>query len=247
MRAILPLNRATDKDILEALRNRNCLKEDGQKILVESISGLNKSAYKDVAKNYAKQRKNITSPQKNNLDYIYKYINSTFDKKTLKVLDIGCGHGIELQYLNEFKNIECCAVENEAIFKNMLPKDIECIDADMLELPFDDNSYQAILHHGTLHHLPWFLNSSLGITQALREAIRVLAPQGILSIVVKQQNIDSFDETGRFFSLMQEGILQELLLQEGVSIINAKTIHNTKARDGWKDWIRITAIKKREA
>lgn len=240
-------NSSKYEQILVQLKKQHLLSDDGRNSLTKTINNLNKQAYEKTAVKYAKHRPSLTDPQKKHLDAIFDYMKNTFLEGDLKVLDIGCGHGLSLEYLNSLDGLECHAVENSKKFRALLSNNIKCIDCDMLDLKLDNNMYQAVLHHGTLHHLPWFPESNLGISKALREAVRVLVPDGILSVIVKQQEESCFDETGRFFSSMNEGIMRELLIRENVNICELKTIHNRKARQGWQDWIIAKAIKKERA
>jgi len=230
--------------VLTQLKRQSLLSDDERLALADKINMLNKQSYEEFSPRYANHHPILSGPQIDHLDKIYNYIAKTFQSRPLKILDVGCGQGLSLEYLNNFDGTECLGVESSKEFRKLISRDIRCIDGDMLALKLESNAYQAILHHSTLHHLPWFTESHLGMCKALNEAVRVLAPYGILSIVIKYQEEAFFDEIGRFFSPMNEKIMRELLEKEDVHIQEVTTIHIPKARKGWQDWIRVQATKK---
>ena len=110
------------------------------------------------------------------------------------ILDVGCGRGLLL--LGAAKKLttgkahgvdiwdqkDLSANSPEAALANALREQVaqrvEVITADVTNLPFPDNSYDAVISMTTLHNIP----TPEGREQALKEIIRVLKPEGQLRI-----------------------------------------------------------------
>lgn len=99
-----------------------------------------------------------------------------------KVLDLGCGNGRLLQALKD-KNVEYIGVDNsEELIKEAKKKSPEADFrvVDILKLPFQDNYFDKIYFIATLHHIP----SEKIRLEVLKEAKRVLKPEGIIIVTV---------------------------------------------------------------
>lgn len=70
-------------------------------------------------------------------------------KPNEKVLDVGCGNGVVTKFLSEDLGviIEGCDIENY-LSKQIKFKIMEKHD----ELPYDDNSFDAVMFNDVLHH-----------------------------------------------------------------------------------------------
>jgi ubiquinone/menaquinone biosynthesis C-methylase UbiE len=94
-----------------------------------------------------------------------------------RVLDIGCGSGHHLKHLLQHR-LQAFGVEASPVMLNMarllLGNRAEITSADALELPYEDNSFEAVLMINTLEYL-----ERPGL--ALAEAIRVC--RGFLCII----------------------------------------------------------------
>ena len=101
-----------------------------------------------------------------------------------KILDLGCGNGRLLEIFKEM-NIEYFGVDNSEklleIAKKKYPKKNFLI-ADALNLPFPNNYFDKIYSIAVLHHIP----STEFRLQFLKEAKRVLKPDGLLILAVWQ-------------------------------------------------------------
>lgn len=112
-----------------------------------------------------------------------KYVSlSNYDLKRLgnwvdwkgrgTVLDIGGGSGMISEILMQEKNTHCICVD---ISHNMLKSSLaESVQADALNLPFAENSFDLIVAAAFFHHIP---GSELKL---MKECLRVLKPGGEL-------------------------------------------------------------------
>jgi SAM-dependent methyltransferase len=104
---------------------------------------------------------------------------STLDKvpKTHRVLDIGCGTGNQIHLIRklgfEVSGIE--PAENmRALAKDMNPE-VEILDGDIFDLPFEDHTFDFILALEVLRYL-----DNEDILESYRQMLRVLRPGGII-------------------------------------------------------------------
>lgn len=97
------------------------------------------------------------------------------------ILEAGCGNGKNLQYLfsNGYKYIKGCDFCNNFV-KICKLKSLDVIEADVTNLPYEDNSFDIIICIAVIHHLS---TSELRI-KAINELIRIIKPTGKILITV---------------------------------------------------------------
>ncbi len=97
-----------------------------------------------------------------------------------RILDAGCGIGEWAIFLKEQKyDVVGLDFESETIQRlSRVYPDIEWKLGDVLNLPFDDNSFDVYLSLGVLEHLEG------KFIQGVKEARRVLKPNGLLFLLV---------------------------------------------------------------
>lgn len=111
--------------------------------------------------------------------FFQKYLNSN-----MKVLDCGCGPGSISMGIAEFlkdgyiiltdiKKGQLEIAKNEAKRRNL--ENIEYVQCDIYNLPFENSSFDAVFSHAVLQHLS-------NPQKAINEMYRVLKPHGVLGI-----------------------------------------------------------------
>lgn len=103
------------------------------------------------------------------------------------ILDAGCGRGFYLNYYRYVSRIKLVGLEldDEIIRKAQrniehLP-DITLVRANLYHLPFPDDTFHAVIMSEILEHVE-------DDAQALREAYRVLKPNGVVVVTVPNAN-----------------------------------------------------------
>jgi arsenite methyltransferase len=124
------------------------------------------------------------------------------------VLDVGCGRGLLLNGvarrlphgrafgIDLWQNIDQSGNSPEAALENAKTEGVadrvEVRTADMRDLPFPDESMDAVISSIAIHNVP----DEDGRAQAIREIVRVLKPKGRLAL----QDIRNIDEYVKMLS-----------------------------------------------
>ena len=91
-----------------------------------------------------------------------------------KVLDIGCGNGKNMHYGIKSKDLKMYGIEySQALTDICINQGLNVIQGDALTLPFEDNSFDAIIMIAVIHHIEPILHNKV-----LNEIQRVLVPSG---------------------------------------------------------------------
>lgn len=126
------------------------------------------------------------------------YYNNLWKEKGFKdILDLGCGLGRHsiLFAKNNF-SVSACDLSKYAIeyLANWSKKENLQIDlkvCDMLNLPYEDNSFDAIFSYHTISH-----TDSLGIKIIIKEIERVLKKDGEIFLTLCSKDTWSYKEAG---------------------------------------------------
>lgn len=120
-------------------------------------------------------------------DYLQPYVDLVirYAPKGSKILDLGCGNGISTRMLNQAEydvigtDISQLFLEEARSWENSRLRYQVC---DVLELPFEDDSFDVICSNELIEHLP-------EVETALKEMIRVVRKGG--RIVLSGPNLSS--------------------------------------------------------
>ena len=115
---------------------------------------------------------------------IFEYVNPTDD---MVILDLPCGRGF---YLNMFRYVSKCRLIGADLDWEVIQKakvnvghldDTDIQRVNIYQMPYPDNTFDAVIFSEVLEHLD---NDS----KALKEAYRVLKPNGVLAVTVPHEN-----------------------------------------------------------
>lgn len=104
------------------------------------------------------------------------------------VIEIGCGRGHFLDRLHAAPGMEnrtLVGLDISAAVRSLPPRGLAGVQADGERLPFRDGSVDYVIYDGSLHHCIDYPN-------ALREAVRVLAPDG--SLIIYEPVVSAFSQ-----------------------------------------------------
>lgn len=140
--------------------------------VARKILNQTKDNYSKIAVGWDRTRQYISPGSEDFLEYI---------KEGNKVLDVGCGNG-RLVKLFDNVNIEYTGVDNNEELLKIAKSNFsssEFLKGDILNLPFNDNSFDVIFCIAVFHHLPGRLLRK----KALGEINRALKPGGFLILL----------------------------------------------------------------
>ena len=148
-------------------------------------------------------QENILQRKKGYFDYASRRM---FDKllpdiKNKKILDVGCGLGMTMDYfINKNNHIIGIDITPQSIIENN-ERGLEVLEADARQLPFKNNIFDIVYSLGVIEHFP---ETEL----ALKEHVRVCKPGGIVVTVIPYLNTPYY----------LAGILFELLTRNKFSL-----------------------------
>jgi ubiquinone/menaquinone biosynthesis C-methylase UbiE len=155
--------------------------------------------------------------------------------KGAKVLDAGCGAGRDTALLSEKEGLDVTGLDLSKglleVAKRKFP-DITFVEGDLLDLPFDDSSFDGVWSNTSILHL----EAVDDVKRALSEMNRVLEPSGILHLVVKSQITDEktavvsdkLSDHDRFFQYFSFDELKNLLPETNFELISIREYSETE-------------------
>lgn len=192
--------------------------------------------YNKIADDYARDHENDTWDD----DFLNFFCEALF--QDAKVLDLGCGPGVETKKLS-LRGFDMQGFDiSESLLKiarEKLPP-ATYVKGDMLRgLPYDESSFDGVFAKASLLHVP---KESIEIV--LKEILRILKPGGVLHIAVKQgddeKEITENDygyEYKRFFSYWRPEELQKLFQQHNLKVLKQDTWTNPGMKTVWLKYL----------
>ena len=115
--------------------------------------------------------------------YIWPCIKAFIDtlNKECFILDVGCGNGKTVKYFknNGFNKVKGCDICPEFV-KICNNKLLDVVEANILKLPFEDNTFDFVISTAVIHHL----SKENDRIKSIGELLRITKPNGIVLISV---------------------------------------------------------------
>ena len=111
---------------------------------------------------------------------VQNFINNISDKKSI-ILDAGCGNGKNMVYMKNkgFEFVKGCDFSDNFV-KLCITKNLDVIQANLLDVPFESDTFDNIISIAVIHHLSTEGNR----IKAIRELLRVIKKKGRILITV---------------------------------------------------------------
>ena len=225
--------------------------------LASEFLAITKQTYDKTAITYSQVNEtrmmDIVVEKINNLfETAKRVLNKSIDE--MSILDVGTGPGRDIKYIDSKGVKKVVGLDNSEGFielltelatKKEIPKD-SFVKGDMLNLPFDDNTFDIVRQNASLLHIPITTKGEM-LDKAMQENSRVLKEKGLLYVSVKKgegvQYIDTKDGLGgRIFQLHTIETITKVVEQNKFKILDIK--EETEERNGNNiNWIYIIAKK----
>ena len=127
----------------------------------------------------------------------YFYVKEWKNKQFKNVLDLGCGLGRHaILFAKNGFNVTACDLSDYGVnhLNDWSDKEnlkIETVVCDMLKLPFNENSFDAIFSYHTISH-----TDTIGVKKVINELKRVLKSNGELFLTLCSKETWSFKDAG---------------------------------------------------
>jgi ubiquinone/menaquinone biosynthesis C-methylase UbiE len=139
-----------------------------------------KEVYNDIAKEFDRTRRTVWVHVANFLD--------TLEKGSL-LLDNGCGNGKNMLYR---KDLFCVGIDiSKGQVEVCRGKKLKVVEGSMVSLPFEDNTFEAMLCTASYHHL----QKDTERQQALTEMYRCLKSKGRVLLTVWASEGETSEDT----------------------------------------------------
>ena len=181
----------------------------------------------------------------------WAFFNTVFiEKSNVKLLDCAFGTGRDLIYASSCGyDTYGCELNSKLYmdFVDLYSPDLnKIVNADMRNLPFQDEFFDIIRHNASFLHMP-LLDNKYTIHKCIEESWRVLKPEGYLYLLTKKGEgyvcLDTGDGMGnRPFQLLNETTIKNILESYKFTIINIKQFSRIRKNKSI-EWIEIIAQK----
>lgn len=168
---------------------------------------------------------------------VQNFINDITNKKSI-ILDAGCGNGKNMVYLKNkgYDFVKGCDFSDNFV-KICLSKKLDVIHANLLDVPFESDTFDNIISIAVIHHLSTEENR----IKAISELLRVIKKGGKILITVSSfefpfyKKMESLTQdlmipwknpkgdiiAHRYYYLFKTGELDRLCILAGATIINS--------------------------
>ncbi len=195
-----------------------------------------RNTYNEIAQDYFDDHKND--------DWDNDFVE-LFSKKLIaraKVLDLGCGPGVETKKLSE-NGFELYGFDLSDKLLKIASRQVPLahfIQGNMLEkFPFEDQYFDGVFAKASLLHVP-----KDKITKVFDEIIRVLKKGGVFHLAVKKGNAekeilenDYGYEYKRFFSYWEPDELEHLFCEYGLTLLEDGSWTNPGKKTLWLKYL----------
>lgn len=235
--------------------------EDNEKqelnYLAEEFLAITKQTYDKTAITYSQVNETrMMSSVVKKIDSLFETAKEVLNKSIdeISILDVGTGPGRDIKYIYSKGVKKVIGLDNSEGFikllkelatKKEIPED-SFVKGDMLNLPFDNNTFDIVRQNASLLHIPITTKGEM-LDKVMQENHRVLKENGLLYVSVKKgegvQYIDTKDGLrGRIFQLHTIETITKVVEQNKFQILSTK--EEEEQRNGnIINWIYIIAKK----
>lgn len=186
-----------------------------------------------VTGTYDKQREGTEYRRRKRALELKHFLDLIDKKEKEKVLELGCSSGFLTKYLGRVTAIDTS--EGMLDITRRKNPETKCIHADMFEMPFKNKSFDKVVTMRVWNHL-----NEKDLRKALREAKRVLKPEGYLIFDMEEKSSARkivsvfykflFKPTGYKIYQYSFPEMKKLLNEEGFKIVERRFLKHRVGR-----------------
>lgn len=225
--------------------------------LAEEFLAITRQAYDNISIDYSyADRTNVIDSMIEIYNTLFQTAEEVLDKPIcdMTVLDVGTGTGKDIKYMNSKGITNVIGLDNsEGMIKVLkelqkrkeIPKN-SFVKGDMLNLPFDNSTFDIVRQNASLLHIPITTKGKM-LDKVMQENNRVLRHNGILFVSVKKGNGVQFIDTKegfdrRIFQMHTVESITKVMEENDFKILNIIEIKEER-KGNIIDWINIIAKK----
>ena len=112
-------------------------------------------------------------------EFVKDYLDNNENGKLCSVIDVGCGNGKNMKYLqdNNFRFVQGCDIDDNFLL-NCARKGLNVTKANILNLPYKDSEFDFVFCNGVIHHLKLEQERK----KAIEELLRISKPKAKIYI-----------------------------------------------------------------
>lgn len=210
--------------------------------LAQEFIDITKHTYDNIASKYSSERTmQINSRDQVIWEELFYMIEHILHKNLNEIcmLDVGTGSGRDIKYASS-KGINIIGIDNSDGFisilkelekENIIPKN-SFLQASMLELPFDNETFDLVRQNASLLHIPLTTPGNM-LDKVIAENHRVLKSNGLLHIYIKEGNGVQYIDTneglgGRIFQMHSKESISKVLSRNNFNIIKIEQLQEER-------------------
>lgn len=181
-------------------------------------------------------------------EYLYNFFSKIKNKKSKKVLDLGCGAGRNTMMLNRLGFIVYgCDFNKKMVLatQKRLPGDIRkgIIVSDMVSLPYADNYFDFVVSNGVFHNA----KSLNDFCSAIKEGCRVLKEGSrlILNTFIDGNPKDKLKKSRKEKYLYFTKDSLPIILLPTLELVYLFSENGLKILSSWEGWVTVSTGKRK--
>ena len=224
--------------------------------IADEILEITRRTYDAVAESFERQRtRSLSEWDRRSWEMVLSEARRRVaQNRPIAILDVGTAFGRDLEYASKISDLTILGIENsDSFLKRLLLREqrgeiplgaFRAMDARDLS-PLADESFYVVRHNASLVHMP-LIGRGFTIDLALAESWRVLAPEGVLFVSLKEGTglkvQRSTEGLGDFaFQYYTSALAEAVIQRNGFRILDLG--RRPSSRGGDVVWITVLAEK----
>jgi SAM-dependent methyltransferase len=160
-------------------------------------------------------------PKEEVIRWVAKNFYQVKDRSKVKFLDLGCGAGANTWFLDR-EGFDVTGIDGSPTAVNRSPVKGKCLVADAINLPFEDNSFHAVIDVACIAHNKW-----QDAKRIVKEIRRVLKQSGALLSIMPSSDCYRAPYEGKGAVIFPNETDVHVLFYPEINIFNGWTAYSS--------------------